>query len=43
VRLRRVIETLITLAKIDSVANRRLAFARTRDKEVVGLFNVLLL
>lgn len=34
--LRRVIEPLITLAKEDSVANRRLAFARTRDKEVVG-------
>jgi len=40
--LRRVIEPLITLAKNDSVANRRLAFARTRDKGVVGLlFNVL--
>jgi large subunit ribosomal protein L17 len=40
--LRRVIEPLITLAKTDSVANRRLAFARTRDKEVVGiLFNEL--
>ena len=38
--LRRVIEPLITLAKTDSVANRRLAFARTRDQEVVGiLFN----
>ena len=34
--LRRVIEPLITLAKKDSVANRRLAFARTRDKEVIG-------
>lgn len=34
--LRRVIEPLITLAKQDSVANRRLAFARTGDKEVVG-------
>ncbi|RUO23069.1 50S ribosomal protein L17 [Aliidiomarina minuta] len=34
--LRRVIEPLITLAKQDSVSNRRLAFARTRDKEVVG-------
>ncbi len=34
--LRRVIEPLITLAKKDSVANRRLAFSRTRDKEVVG-------
>ena len=40
--LRRVIEPLITLSKTDSVANRRLAFARTRDKEVVGkLFNEL--
>ncbi|RUO20064.1 50S ribosomal protein L17 [Aliidiomarina iranensis] len=40
--LRRVIEPLITLAKQDSVANRRLAFARTRDKEVVGkLFSEL--
>ncbi|MFM2486666.1 50S ribosomal protein L17 [Celerinatantimonas yamalensis] len=40
--LRRVVEPLITLAKNDSVANRRLAFARTRDKEVVGkLFSVL--
>ena len=34
--LRRVVEPLITLAKGDSVANRRLAFARTRDKAVVG-------
>src|SRR5664279_724120 len=34
--LRRVAEPLITLAKIDSVANRRLAFARTRDKVAVG-------
>jgi large subunit ribosomal protein L17 len=34
--LRRVVEPLITLAKNDSVANRRLAFARTRDSEVVG-------
>ena len=33
--LRRVIEPLITLAKSDSVANRRLAFARTRDKQAV--------
>ena len=35
--LRMVVEPLITLAKTDSVANRRLAFARTQDKEVVGL------
>ncbi|HEX7340143.1 MAG TPA: 50S ribosomal protein L17 [Rhodanobacteraceae bacterium] len=34
--LRRVAEPLITLAKVDSVANRRLAFARLRDKEAVG-------
>ncbi|OGT30864.1 MAG: 50S ribosomal protein L17 [Gammaproteobacteria bacterium RIFCSPHIGHO2_12_FULL_35_23] len=33
--LRRVAEPLITLAKEDSVANRRLAFARMRDKEMV--------
>ena len=34
--LRRVAEPLITLGKVDSVANRRLAFARLRDKEAVG-------
>ncbi len=34
--LRRFAEPLITLAKQDSVANRRLAFDRTRSKEVVG-------
>lgn len=34
--LRRVVEPLITLAKEDSVANRRLAFARTRSKSIVG-------
>ncbi|MBP1474585.1 50S ribosomal protein L17 [Frateuria sp. MAH-13] len=34
--LRRVAEPLITLAKADGVANRRLAFARLRDKEAVG-------
>lgn len=34
--LRRVAEPLITLAKEDSVANRRLAFDRLRDKEAVG-------
>jgi large subunit ribosomal protein L17 len=33
--LRRVVEPLITLAKKDSEANRRLAFARLRDAEVV--------
>ena len=40
--LRRVAEPLITLAKTDSVANRRIAFARLRDKEAVGkLFSEL--
>lgn len=40
--LRRVAEPLITLAKEDSVANRRLAFDRTRSKESVGkLFSEL--
>ncbi len=34
--LRRHAEPLITLAKNDTVANRRLAFARTRSKEAVG-------
>ncbi len=34
--LRRVAEPLITLAKKDSVANRRLAFDRLRDKASVG-------
>ncbi|MDX2429008.1 MAG: 50S ribosomal protein L17 [Xanthomonadales bacterium] len=34
--LRRVAEPLITLAKSDSVANRRLAFDRLRDKGSVG-------
>ena len=34
--LRSVAEPLITLAKEDSVANRRLAFNRTRDKATVG-------
>ena len=40
--LRRFAEPLITMAKQDSVANRRLAFARLRDKAAVGkLFNEL--
>ncbi|MCX7555113.1 50S ribosomal protein L17 [Marinicella sp. S1101] len=34
--LRKVAEKLITLAKVDSVANRRLAFSRLRDKEIVN-------
>ena len=40
--LRRVAEPLITMGKVDGVANRRLAFACLRDKEAVGtLFTVL--
>ncbi|MDH5857674.1 50S ribosomal protein L17 [Lampropedia aestuarii] len=40
--LRRVVEPLITLAKVDSVANRRLAFDRLRDRDsVTKLFTVL--
>ncbi len=34
--LRRVAEPLITIGKIDGVANRRLAMSRLRDKEAVG-------
>jgi large subunit ribosomal protein L17 len=33
--LRRIVEPLITLAKVDSVANKRLAFARLRDRDLV--------
>jgi large subunit ribosomal protein L17 len=40
--LRRVVEPLITLGKTPTLANRRLAFDRTRDRDVVAkLFNVL--
>lgn len=40
--LRRVAEPLITMAKNDSVANRRLAFSRMRDRDMVTkLFNEL--
>jgi large subunit ribosomal protein L17 len=40
--LRRVVEPLITLAKEPTLANRRLAFDRTRDREIVTkLFDVL--
>lgn len=40
--LRRIAEPLITLAKIDSVAHRRLAFARLRNPSMVAkLFNEL--
>jgi len=34
--LRKVAEPLITMSKVDGVANRRLAFARLRDKQAVG-------
>ncbi len=34
--LRRIAEPLITMARADGVANRRLAFSRLRDKEAVG-------
>ena len=34
--LRRVVEPLITRAKVDSVANRRIAFARLRDRGCVA-------
>jgi large subunit ribosomal protein L17 len=33
--LRRVVEPMITLAKVNSVANQRLAFARLRDRDSV--------
>jgi large subunit ribosomal protein L17 len=40
--LRRVVEPMITLAKTPTLANRRLAFDRLRDRDsVVKLFNVL--
>ena len=40
--LRRIVEPLITLAKVPTVANRRLAFDRLRNRDnVVKLFNVL--
>ena len=40
--LRRVVEPLITLAKADTVSNRRLAFSRLRDRAgVKKLFNEL--
>ena len=40
--LRRVVERMITLAKVPTVANRRLAFDRLRDRDVVvKLFNDL--
>ncbi len=40
--LRRIVEPLITLGKEPTVANRRLAFARLRDRDAVTkLFDVL--
>jgi large subunit ribosomal protein L17 len=40
--LRRVVEPIITLGKNPSLANRRLAFDRLRDREIVGkVFDVL--
>ncbi|CAL1329115.1 50S ribosomal protein L17 [Candidatus Providencia siddallii] len=40
--LRRIIEPIITVAKIDNVSNRRLAFAKIRNnKTVTKLFNIL--
>jgi len=40
--LRRVVEPIITLGKKPSLANRRLAFDRLRDREIVGkVFEVL--
>lgn len=40
--LRRAAEPLITMARTDTVAKRRLAFARIRDRDIVTkLFNVL--
>jgi large subunit ribosomal protein L17 len=33
--LRKVVEPIITLGKTDSLANKRLAFARLRDREIV--------
>ena len=40
--LRRVVEPLITMAKTDNVAKRRLVFSRIRDKQAVSkLFNEL--
>ena len=40
--LRRIVEPLITLAKEPTLTNRRLAFDRTRDRDIVTkLFDVL--
>lgn len=34
--LRRVVEPMLTLGKTDTLANKRLAFSRLRDREIVG-------
>ena len=34
--LRRVVEPIITLGKTDNLSNKRLAFSRLRDREIVG-------
>jgi large subunit ribosomal protein L17 len=40
--LRRVVEPLLTLGKTDNLSNKRLAFSRLRDREIVGkLFSEL--
>ena len=40
--LRRVVEPILTMGKTDTLANKRLAFSRLRDREIVGkLFSVL--
>jgi len=40
--LRRVVEPILTLGKTDSLANKRLAFSRLRDREIVSkLFSEL--
>ena len=40
--LRRFLEPLITLAKTDSLSNRRLAFSKIRNKSAVGkLFSII--
>ena len=40
--LRRVVEPIITLSKVDEPSKRRLAFDRLRDRDIVGkLFNDL--
>ncbi|HJV82551.1 MULTISPECIES: 50S ribosomal protein L17 [Oxalobacteraceae] len=40
--LRRVVEPILTLGKTDNLSNKRLAFSRLRDREIVGkLFSEL--